>query len=168
MKPENIVLVGMPGSGKSTLGVILAKSLGWEFVDTDLVIQRREGRLLQDILQTEGYQALRDCEQDAILTVRGTRQVIATGGSAVHREASMVHLKSLGTILYLKADLDTLKLRVRNWSSRGIAAPVGTTWDQLYAERTVLYSQWADETLDVNQISQDELVRDIQTRLLGM
>jgi shikimate kinase len=165
--PQNLILIGMPGSGKSTLGVLLAKELGWDFLDTDLLIQHREGRRLQDILDAEGFEALRDREADALVTVNGQRQVIATGGSAVHRERSMRHLAAIGTVLYLEASLETVRGRIRNWDSRGIAAPAGTTLEALYAERTALYRQWAHAAVPVDKGSQEELVRQIADRLFG-
>ncbi len=158
---KNIILIGMPGSGKSTLGVILAKALGWDFVDMDLLIQQREGRLLQDILQSEGYLALRACEEDALLTLRGDRQVIATGGSAVYSYRGMEHLKNLGKILYLQASPDTLKKRVTNWGIRGIAAPPGTSLERLYSERTELYEKYAQSTIPVDDATQEKLVETI-------
>lgn len=162
---DNLILIGMPGSGKSTLGVLLAKELGWDFVDTDLVIQHREGRRLQDILEAEGYEVLRDRERDAILTLGGRKQVVSTGGSAIYRAPSMRHLAALGTILYLEASLETIRGRIRNWDSRGIAAPAGTTLEQLYAERTTLYRKWAANTITVDRGTQEDLVKEIRERL---
>jgi shikimate kinase len=165
--PQNLILIGMPGSGKSTLGVLLAKELGWDFLDTDLLIQHREGRRLQDILDAEGFEALRDREADALVTIEGRRQVISTGGSAVHRERSMRHLAGIGAIICLEASLETVRARIRNWGSRGIAAPAGTTLESLYAERTALYRQWANATVPVDRGTQEELVGRIIEMLFG-
>lgn len=162
---DNIILIGMPGSGKSTLGVLLAKRLGWDFLDTDLLIQHREGRRLQDILDRDGFEILRDREADALATVSGTRQVISTGGSAVYRERGMARLKSIGTIVHLDASIATIRTRVRNWDSRGIAAPPGTTLEQLHAERSALYRRWADLTLPVDSGTQESLADELATRL---
>lgn len=145
---KNLVLIGMPGSGKSTVGVVVAKALGMDFVDTDLTIQRREGALLQDILNTRGLEAFLDAEEAAIRSVTCERCVIAPGGSAVCREGAMEHLKALGSVIYLRLPLEEIEARVGNLSTRGIAMSPGQTLADVYAFRTPLYARWADWTVD--------------------
>lgn len=140
----NIILIGMPGAGKSTLGVQLAKQLGLSFVDTDLLIQTQADRTLQDILDTDGYMALRAIEESTLLNLDVTKTLIATGGSAVYSDKAMRHLKSLGCIIYLEVALESLEARVNNESSRGIARPANQTFADVFAERTPLYHQYAD------------------------
>ena len=127
---ENIILIGMPGSGKSTVGVLLAKALGYDFVDVDLVIQRREGALLQEILDARGVEAFLDAEEQAVLSLDCDRCVIAPGGSAVCRESAARRLKALGTVIYLQVPLEELSSRIQNLSTR---APL---YDK-YADLTV-------------------------------
>jgi shikimate kinase len=141
----------MPGAGKSTIGVQLAKALALDFVDTDLLIQTQQGCPLQEILGNKGYLALRAIEAQVILDLNSKNTLISTGGSAVYSDAAMRHLKTLGTIVFLAVSLDTLKQRVDNEASRGIARPEGQTFDAVYTERTPLYQQYADITYDNNQ-----------------
>lgn len=148
---ENIILIGMPGSGKSTVGVQLAKALALNFIDSDLVIQNRSGKLLQAILEESGYQALRDVEAETLLSLTLNNDLLATGGSAVYSDAAMQHLASQGTVVYLKVTLDTVLKRIDNEGSRGIARPEGHTLADVYAERTPLYERYADITFDNNQ-----------------
>ena len=122
---DNITLIGMPGSGKSTVGVLLAKALGYDFLDVDLVIQNREQTLLQDILDCRGLDAFLQAEEDAVCSVRCSRTVIAPGGSAVCREKAAEHLKRLGPVVYLKVPLEELSGRIQNLSTRGIAMQPG-------------------------------------------
>ena len=145
---NNIVLIGMPGSGKSTAGVLLAKALGYEFLDVDLLIQRREGALLQEILDTKGTQAFLEAEEQAVCSVNCSRTVIAPGGSAVCRVRSAQHLKSLGCVVYLNVPLQELEQRIQNLSSRGIAMQPGQTLADVMADREPLYRQYADVVID--------------------
>ena len=145
---DNLVLIGMPGSGKSTLGVLLAKALGYNFLDTDLVIQHQEGALLQEILDQHGVPYFLAAEERAIRSVRCARHVIAPGGSAVCIPGAMEHLKELGRVVYLRVPLEELWERIRNLSTRGIAMERGETLEDVLARRAPLYEAYADLTVD--------------------
>ena len=157
--PENcLTLIGMPGVGKSTLGVLLAKALTLDFVDTDLLIQQRESRSLQHILEADGYLRLREIEAEVILAAEFNRQVIATGGSAVYSPTVMAKLSGLGPVVYLQADLTTLERRVAAAPDRGIASKPGHTFADIYAERTSLYERYATHTLNLNGLQPENAV----------
>ena len=145
---NNIVLIGMPGSGKSTVGVLLAKALGYGFLDIDLVIQQQEGALLQDILDSRGVEAFLEAEEKAVCSVNCARHVIAPGGSAVCREAGALHLKSLGPVVYLNVPLEELTDRIQNLSNRGVAMEPGQTLADVMAYRAPLYDKYADLIVD--------------------
>lgn len=147
----NVILIGMPGSGKSTLGVQLAKCLGLNFVDTDLLIQTQQGRQLQDIIDDQGYQALRQIEEHILQNIQLKNTVIATGGSVVYSQKAMQHLKSLGLVVFLEVELAILNKRVNNETSRGIARPKGQTFTDVYNERTPLYDLYADIIYNNNE-----------------
>ena len=119
--PSNIVLIGMPGSGKSTVGVILAKMASLDFVDTDILIQRAAGKSLQEIVDADGYLVLRRIEEEVLLKLDCRDHVIATGGSAVYSPAAISHLKKDGVIVFLDVDIETLQSRIRNYETRGLA-----------------------------------------------
>jgi len=153
----NIVLIGMPGSGKSTVGVILAKQLSRGFVDTDLLIQTGQGRSLQRIVDSDGFQALRDIEERILLQLSCSNQVIATGGSAAYSRPAMTHLKQGGIVVFLHADLETLNRRVRDFSERGLAKCPGQTLDDLFRERSSLYTAYADITIDSCLLTHEEV-----------
>ena len=155
---DNIILIGMPGAGKSTVGVLLAKTLGYAFLDTDLVIQQREGTLLQPLVDSLGVEAFLDVEADAICSVECRGTVIAPGGSAVCRERAMSHLRALGRIVYLHLPLEELERRLSNISTRGIAMAPGETLADLFARRAPLYRNYADLTVDVGRQSLEETV----------
>jgi shikimate kinase len=140
---SNIILIGMPGSGKSTLGVQLAKALGLHFVDTDILIQTQQQQCLQTIVDTQGYMALRAIEEQVLLSLSTHKTLIATGGSAIYSHKAMQHLQSLGIVIYLDVDLHTLEKRINNEASRGIARPKGQCFSEIFAERTPLYQQYA-------------------------
>ena len=144
---KNLILIGMPGAGKSTVGVILAKTLGMDFLDSDLAICRRAGTTLQDILDREGLDAFLDLEESVILDLETQNTVIATGGSAPMRERAMTHLKALGTVIYLQAPYEELHRRISNIKTRGIAFGPGETLLDLYQKRTPVYERWADVTV---------------------
>lgn len=144
----NITLIGMPGSGKSTVGVLLAKALGFGFLDTDLVIQQQEGALLQDILDRRGVPYFLDAEEWAVCSVRCDHHVIAPGGSVVCREGAMAHLKAMGPVIYLRVPLEELKRRIHNLDSRGIALEPGQTLDDILTIRAPLYETYADYIVD--------------------
>lgn len=147
----------MPGSGKSTAGMILAKQCGRGFVDTDLLIQTRTGRSLQQIVDNEGYLALRKVEEDILLQLSVRMQVIATGGSAVYSPAAMAHLKSNGILVFLDTDLKTLQSRVMDFGTRGLAIRPGQFFEELYEERRPLYRTYAEVTIDCSGLSQEEV-----------
>ncbi|MDF0748711.1 shikimate kinase [Marinobacter sp. 71-i] len=145
---SNVVLIGMPGSGKSTVGVLLAKRLGLGFIDTDLLIQEEAGRTLQEIVDGDGYQALRRIEEQVLLKLDVQRQVISTGGSAVYSEPAMAHLKTGGVVVFLDIPLEVVLERIGDYSGRGISRRPDQSLEELFAERFELYSHVADIAID--------------------
>ena len=158
---SNIVLIGMPGSGKSTAGVILAKKTSRDFVDTDVLIQSARQQTLQEIVDTEGYAALRKIEEALLLELSVQNHVIATGGSAVYSDRAMAHLRSQGVIVFLDADLATLEARVGDFSSRGLAKRPDQSFAELFDERVALYSRHAEITVDCAGRTQEAVCEQI-------
>lgn len=145
---DNIILIGMPGAGKSTLGVLLAKAMGKLFVDTDIIIQQKTKRLLQDIIDNDGTDAFLKLEEDILLTVCEENTVIATGGSAVYSEKAMEHFKQNGKIVYLHVDFAEIEKRVTNITTRGIVLKNGKSLADAFDERKPLYDKYADIVID--------------------
>lgn len=144
MKKNNIVLIGMPGVGKSTVGVILAKVLGYRFVDADLLIQQQEGRLLREIIADVGVDGFIQVENCVNASIEAEHAIIATGGSVVYGKEAMEHLKSIGTVLYLHAPYEILEKRLADIRQRGVVLKEGQNLYDLYMERTPLYEKYAD------------------------
>lgn len=157
----NIILIGMPGCGKSTVGVILAKTLGIGFVDTDLIIQQRENRLLQNIIDTDGIDYFLNCEADAVKSLVCDNCVVATGGSVVYREDAVLHLKKNGKIVFLEVPLDEIKRRLNNINTRGIAAKKNKSIEDIYNERIALYNKYADVIIKTDGESVEKTVEKI-------
>lgn len=160
-KKSNIVLIGMPGSGKSTVGIILAKQLAKDFVDTDVLIQLEENRTLQDIVDNEGHMALRKIEERILCGVQHKDHIIATGGSAAYSEKAMHHLMKEGIIVFLDADLDCLRSRIENYETRGLAKRPEQTFQELFDERYELYKRYADIIVSCSQLSQEQVCQEI-------
>ena len=161
MKNRNIVLIGMPGAGKSTVGVVLAKKLGYAFVDSDLVIQSREGKLLHEIIAERGNEGFWSVEETANLSLDSVRTVIATGGSAVYGSRAMEQFKQNDTVVYLKLSCDGIADRLVNLDERGVTLRDGQGLAELYAERTPLYEKYADISIDCENLSIREIVEQI-------
>ncbi len=162
---NNITLIGMPGAGKSTVGIVLAKVLGYDFVDTDLVIQKEEGRLLWQIMKDEGVDGFNRIEERVNSTLSAEHSVISPGGSVVYSDRSMQHLREIGTVIYLKVDLKTLRRRLGDLNKRGVVLKPGQTLGTLYDERTPLYEKYAHLTLDVTNTDVAGAVSMIQEAL---
>lgn len=145
---KNIVLIGMPGVGKSTVGVILAKEMGYQFIDADLLIQKREKRLLKEIIAQEGVDGFIEIENQVNASIEAEHTVIATGGSVVYGREAMEHLKEIATVVYLKLSYGALRKRLGNLKNRGVVLRDGQTLKDLYEERVVLYEKYADITID--------------------
>jgi shikimate kinase len=145
-----ISLIGMPGAGKSTLGVLLAKAVGYDFVDTDLLIQVQAQRTLAEVIAKDGFKALLKIEADVIASLQLRSTVIATGGSAIYSEHGMNHLAQLGQIVYLRTQTANLRQRIGDFGGRGIAAEPGATLDSLVSERAPLYQRYADLTVNTD------------------
>ena len=153
---NNIVLIGMPGVGKSTVGVILAKVLGYQFLDADLVIQQKEGKLLKEIIAEVGTEGFIEVENRVNAGIECSKTIIATGGSVVYGKEAMEHLKEIGTVVYLEVPFKTIEKRLSDIKGRGVVLKEGQTLYDLYMERTPLYEKYADlrvceEGLDVEQ-----------------
>lgn len=153
---KNVILIGMPGVGKSTIGVLLAKKLGYEFIDSDLLIQSREKRLLKDIIAEEGLDGFLEIEADVNASVEIENVVLATGGSVVYKERAMKHLKKIGTVVYLKVSYEELEKRLGNLKERGVALKEGQTLKDLCDERCPLYEKYADIIVDEEKLGLDE------------
>ncbi len=145
---DNIILIGMPGAGKSTVGVLLAKRLGYRFVDTDLLIQEKENRRLFEILRDCGNEYFAAAENKTVASLKAEKSVIATGGSVVFGTDAMENLKSLGKVVYLRVPLCEIEKRVSNFETRGILMKSGQTLEDIFYERTPLYEKYADLTVD--------------------
>ena len=153
---SNIILIGMPGSGKSTCGVVAAKMLLKNFYDTDLLLQNIEGIRLQEIIDQKGIEYFEKAEENAVLSLNIQGTVIATGGSVIYSEKAMEHLRTLGRIIYLHLDYDSMVERIRNLSSRGVVMKKGETLLDMYNERLPLYSRWADVTIHCDNNTVEE------------
>lgn len=162
---NNVVLIGMPWSGKSTIGVLLAKALARSFVDTDVVIQAAEGRCLQDIIDHDGIPAMRTLEERHILTLSCRDCVIATGGSVVYSAAAMEHLKASGLCVYLQLPFEVIERRAVHADSRGLVRAPGQTLRDLFEERVPLYERYADVTLPCAGLDHEQTVLELVRRL---
>lgn len=162
-----ITLIGMPGAGKSTVGVLLSKRLALDFLDSDLAIQVHEGRTLQQILDREGYLRLREIEESVLLGLDPHNRVIATGGSAVYSDRAMRHLKSASHVVYLELPLAQLRRRIHDYDTRGIARRPEQSFEELFEERTTLYHRYADITVACADLRMEQVLESIVTALDG-
>lgn len=158
MSRDNVILIGMPASGKSTVGVVLAKLLGYGFVDTDILIQVREGARLSDIISRVGVERFLQIEGEVCCALDVSRSVIATGGSVVYGDDAMRHLGEMGEVLYLKVGVEALQSRLSDMMSRGVALREGQSLRELYDERRSLYEGYADYVIDEEGLSLEETV----------
>lgn len=158
---KNIILIGMPGAGKSTVGVVLAKRMGYAFVDADLVIQSREGKLLHEIISERGVEGFWRVEESVGESIEAERTVIATGGSAVYGPKAMAHYKQIGTVVYLSLPLDEIRERLGDLNERGVTLREGQDLSGLYRERIPLYEKYADVTVACEGLSIREIVKKI-------
>jgi shikimate kinase len=161
LEMDNIILIGMPASGKSTVGVVLAKTMGYGFIDSDLVIQGTEKRKLSEIIDAEGIDGFIEVEDRVNQGIIADRCVISTGGSAIYGAKAMEHFKEIGTIVYLKVDLDEIKSRINGLHQRGVAIREGQTFDDLYEERCKLYEKYADVTIYENEFNVEKIISKI-------
>lgn len=166
MGRTNLILIGMPASGKSTVGVILAKVIGYDFIDTDILIQRKTGKRLAQIIADDGVEGFLEIENRVNASVEADHCVIATGGSAVYGEEAMRHFKEIGHIMYLKVRYAAIEKRLGNMKKRGVALREGQTLRDLYEERTALYEKYADTVIEEQGDAEDVVVR-ILNRISG-
>lgn len=162
---NNIVLIGMPGVGKSTVGVILAKILGYQFVDADLVIQERHKKLLKEIIAAKGVDGFVEIENDVNKSLNPDKAVIATGGSVVYGKEAMEHLSEIATVIYLKLELPALTRRLGNLKKRGVVLREGQTLTDIYNERVPLYEEYADIIVDEHHCTIEKTVEKIIKKL---
>lgn len=155
MHKSNIILIGMPGSGKSTVGIILAKLTSKGYIDTDVLIQTRHNTTLQDIVDSEGHMVLRSIEEEVLLSLDCRNHVISTGGSAPYSHAAMTHLQKDGFIVFLHAELDTLRNRIVNFDTRGLAKKPEQSFEDLFEERYELYCRYAAITVSSEGLTQE-------------
>ena len=162
---ENVILIGMPSCGKSTVGVVLAKALGYQFVDSDLVIQERTGKLLSEIIDEEGLERFNEIENEVNTSLDYQKAVIATGGSVIYGVEAMEHLRTIGTVVYIELPYDTLCERIGDLTARGVSIKEGQTFEELYEERIPLYEKYADITVSAENLSIREVVHLLKDRL---
>ncbi len=162
MERNNIILIGMPGAGKSTVGVILAKRVGFHFIDTDLIIQGQEKRRLQQIIDTQGLENFRKIEEQMLLSLHAEHSVIATGGSVIYSETGLKTLSNSGYLIYLHLPFPTLQQRVADMGQRGLVMAKEQTFEQLYQERTPLYEKFADLTISGAEITAEQVAAKIE------
>lgn len=158
---KNIIFIGMPASGKSTVGVVVAKRLGYEFIDTDLLIQKQEKRLLKEIIADVGNEGFLEIENQVNRDVQAERAVISPGGSVVYCEEAMKHYKEIGTIIYLKTSYETINARISNAKNRGVVLKEGQTLYDLYKERAALFEKYADYTVSEDGLTLEETIDEV-------
>lgn len=162
---NNIILIGMPGAGKSTVGVVLAKKMGYCFVDSDLVIQERTKKLLHEIITEKGQEGFLEVENQINASLELERTVLATGGSAIYGKEAMEHLKKIGTVVYLKLSHHTIARRLGDLHERGVALKEGQTLMDLYEERIPYYEKYADLTVNCEKKAIRRIVEEIAGRV---
>lgn len=162
---DNIVLIGMPGVGKSTVGVILAKMIGYQFIDADLLIQKQEGKLLHEIIAEKGTDGFIEIEERVNASIEASHTIIATGGSVVYGKKAMEHLSRIGTVVYLRVPYDTLEKRLEDIKGRGVVLKEGQTLRTLYDERTPLYEKYADIEISEDDLNVEQTVEKLLERL---
>lgn len=162
---DNIVLIGMPGSGKSTAGVVLAKILGMRFLDCDLLIQEKTGKLLHELIREQGNDGFLEIENQINAGIDVHKTIISPGGSVIYGRQAMEHLQQIGTIVYLKLSYKTLELRLSNLTDRGVVLREGQTLRTLYEERCALYEKYADITVDEAGLSVEDTVAKIVQKI---
>lgn len=158
---KNIVLIGMPGAGKSTVGVVLAKKLGYRFIDSDLVIQEKYGKLLHELIEEHGIEGFWQIENDVNKSIHVEKSVIATGGSAVYGEEAMGHLREIATVVYLKLSYEEIAERLGDLNARGVTLRQGQDLASLFAERVPLYEKYAHITIECDNKMLREIVKEI-------
>lgn len=163
----NIILVGMPGAGKSTIGVLLAKKIAFDFIDSDISIQHKTGETLQETMDRDGYLRLREIEEEVLCEMDVDNAVISTGGSAVYGEKAMEHLKNDGIVVFIEASLQELKRRVHNYEERGIARRPDQSFQNLFDERALLYKKYCDIKVHSVKGNQDNMVDEIVEAILS-
>lgn len=159
---KNIILIGMPGAGKSSIGVVLAKVLGYKFIDSDLVIQDKTQKLLKDIIESEGIDRFIEIENNINSQIFTNRSIIATGGSVIYGREAMEHFSKIGTIVYLKLSLDTIKERLGDIEKRGVVIKKDQTLENLYNERCPIYEKYSHLTIDAENKQIREVVSEIK------
>lgn len=160
---NNITLIGMPGAGKSTIGIVLAKVLGYDFLDSDLLIQKEEGKLLWQIIEEKGSDGFAQIEEQVNSSIQADHTVIATGGSVIYGPKAMEHLRSISTVIYLKVECSTLASRLGDLTQRGVTFRPGQTLEDLYAERIPLYESYAHITVSLDDYDVQHAVQKIQS-----
>lgn len=155
---KNIIFIGMPASGKSTVGVVVAKRLGYEFIDTDLLIQKQEKRLLKEIIADVGNEGFLEIENQVNRDVEADRAVISPGGSVVYCQEAMEHFKTIGSVVYLKVSFETINRRISNAKNRGVVLKEGQTLYDLYLERTKLFEKYADYIVSEDGLELEETI----------
>lgn len=163
---KNVVLIGMPGAGKSTTGVLLAKTINYSFIDTDLIIQSKCGMLLKDIIAQRGMEEFLSIEEREIIGLDVCQSVIATGGSVVLKEKAMAHFKNTGIVIYLKLSFPELEKRIKNITARGIVIKQNQTFNDVYRERTPLYEKYADITICCSGKTIEQIVASIAAKIV--
>ena len=162
MEKKNIILIGMPGAGKSTVGVILAKRIGFNFIDTDLIIQAQEKCRLQQIIDAHGLQNFRKIEEQMLLNLQVEHSIIATGGSVVYSEKGLKALGRTGPLIYIQVSLTALQKRIADMGQRGLVMSKGQTFEQLYQERTPLYEKFAELTISGEGVNAEQVAAKIE------
>ena len=165
MEKNNIVLIGMPGAGKSTVGVVLAKKLGMRFVDSDLVIQDTYGKLLHELIEEHGVEGFWKIENDVNASLEMQQSVIATGGSVIYGAGAMEHLRQIGTVVYLKLPYEEVEERLGDLNARGVTLQPGQTLSDLYAERTPLYEKYAHVTVECSGKTLREVMEEVADKV---
>ena len=155
---KNIIFIGMPASGKSTVGVVIAKRLGYDFIDTDLLIQKQENRLLKEIIADVGNEGFLAIENQVNREVEAERAVISPGGSVIYCKEAMEHFKEIGTVVYLQVPFETIHSRIRNAKNRGVVLKKGQTLRDLYEERAKLFEEYADYVVSEEGLSLEETI----------